>query len=638
MLRYVVALAESSIVEAWQYQRSFSEKDDMRPRLFRRIVDWAISRESESIPRCEVCSLSWPLAAVRAHALKSFVSLPLSPFEQGLLNDIALKPSEEYDSPSVALIQDLVCVRYIELGKYIDAIKMDRKFAAAGFDQKESSDRKALLRDLHESLSPVEKSLLEAELKLVPKEKAPQPETPARPVRATTAEAANLSQSWEEVPVPQSLNKSTNTPLRNIQIPATPSASAGPQFGTPSAAVPVPSTSITAPLLPLSNGSTSISANGFTPRKSGPLSTLGKGKPSLSGVGQRLAMGAGPVISSPASGMRLPGSANKAANHASSTPAQHVFVSTVNQANAFYQPKQSSQKRPLPSDEEEEEEAIPEPEPLSAVTDESQPDEGMDVDADKEEEKAQESSQDKSPKEPELEVVPGWKDMEPVNQLNRSIFGTSTAQSPSAHISARSSKPNGNASMKKAKMQPPGAFDDEESHHEHTEPEPEPEYKPRAIRKCAPGRVARTQSATNAAHHDASTSPQAKPIRKTRSVKQEKKPLSRSIPGGLMDDEDADHEGEEEGVDKLAPLRGASPPPARAVSAGKTRALRKPSRSIAGSEGGSDGEGLTRTRRSSRLSTTGSVRNLSPEAAKEPAAPKRKSGRAATTKRKKQTI
>lgn len=45
MLRYVNALAESSILEAWQYQRSFSETDEMRPRLFRRIIDWAVARE-----------------------------------------------------------------------------------------------------------------------------------------------------------------------------------------------------------------------------------------------------------------------------------------------------------------------------------------------------------------------------------------------------------------------------------------------------------------------------------------------------------------------------------------------------------------------------------------------------------------
>lgn len=530
----------------------------------------------------------------------------------------------------MSLIQDLVCVRYIELGKYIEAIKMDRKFVAAGFEQKE--DRRALLKDLYESLSPVEKSLLEAEFKPPARaEKAPQSATPVRAPAGATA--ANLSQSWEEVPVPESLNKSTNTPLRNIQIPPPPPVSvAPPPPAVPSATAPVPSASNSAPLLPLSNGSTSISANGFTARKSGSLSAIGKGRPPLSGVGQKLTLGAGPVISSPASGIRIPVGSNKPISHASSVPAQPVFVSTVNQVNAFFQPKQTSQKRPLPEEEEEEEEPIPEPEPLSAVS-EDQPDEGMEVDTEKEKEKEQEKPQQA----PKPEIVPGWKEVEPAVGLNQSIFSGSAPKSPVSRSSARSLHANGSAA-KKAKLQPPGAFD-EESQHELTEPEPESTPKPKPTRKrAAPTRVARTQSAT-ATSHEAAASLQPKPIRKTRSARQptEKKALAlnRSIPGGLMDDEDGDHEEEEE-ADKLAPLPDESSSPVAASSMPKARALRKPTRSVAGSDAGSDTEGGPRTRRSSRLSTAGSVRGASPEPVKETVAPKtRKSGKAATTKRKK---
>lgn len=42
---YSIALAESSLLEAWQYQRTFPEDEDVRPRIFRNIVGWCLKRE-----------------------------------------------------------------------------------------------------------------------------------------------------------------------------------------------------------------------------------------------------------------------------------------------------------------------------------------------------------------------------------------------------------------------------------------------------------------------------------------------------------------------------------------------------------------------------------------------------------------
>ena len=42
---YTIALAESSLLEAWSYQRSFSEVSDTRKRLVRKILDWCLTRE-----------------------------------------------------------------------------------------------------------------------------------------------------------------------------------------------------------------------------------------------------------------------------------------------------------------------------------------------------------------------------------------------------------------------------------------------------------------------------------------------------------------------------------------------------------------------------------------------------------------
>lgn len=41
---YVVALAESSLFDAWQYQRTFSEVHELRPRLVHKILEWCLTR------------------------------------------------------------------------------------------------------------------------------------------------------------------------------------------------------------------------------------------------------------------------------------------------------------------------------------------------------------------------------------------------------------------------------------------------------------------------------------------------------------------------------------------------------------------------------------------------------------------
>ena len=42
---YTLALADLSVLDAWQYTRSFSESDEIRPRLFKKVLEWAVTRE-----------------------------------------------------------------------------------------------------------------------------------------------------------------------------------------------------------------------------------------------------------------------------------------------------------------------------------------------------------------------------------------------------------------------------------------------------------------------------------------------------------------------------------------------------------------------------------------------------------------
>ena len=49
---YTIALAESSLMEAWLYQLSFFEASDTRERLICKILDWCLTRKPLSLQSC----------------------------------------------------------------------------------------------------------------------------------------------------------------------------------------------------------------------------------------------------------------------------------------------------------------------------------------------------------------------------------------------------------------------------------------------------------------------------------------------------------------------------------------------------------------------------------------------------------
>lgn len=46
---YLLALAESSLLEAWQFQKTFNDTDFMRPRLFNKLLEWVVTRERDCV-------------------------------------------------------------------------------------------------------------------------------------------------------------------------------------------------------------------------------------------------------------------------------------------------------------------------------------------------------------------------------------------------------------------------------------------------------------------------------------------------------------------------------------------------------------------------------------------------------------
>jgi hypothetical protein len=189
-------------------------------------------------------------------------------------------------------------------------------------------------------------------------------------------------------------------------------------------------------------------------------------------------------------------------------------------------------------------------------------------------------------------VEPDEKEDENVNVLQYSVFSEERKKPPSSRVSSRKS-----ASATKA---PPGTFmsDDEAMDQDH-EAERDDEEQARAKR----GRTTRTTRAIKE-----TSIPPAKKLRQTRS-----KDLSLSIPGGFNQEQ-------EEEEDEVAPLRVPSP---------VRRPIRK-SRSSASVDPIEETEGVQTRRRSSRLTTTGSVNGGSPE----PPSKARKTTRAGAAKKK----
>ncbi|KAH9962860.1 nuclear pore complex assembly-domain-containing protein [Russula dissimulans] len=58
MERYILALAEDSLMNAWKYQRTFPEKSETRTRLLKKVIEWCFTRE---LP----CLLFWIHGLIR---------------------------------------------------------------------------------------------------------------------------------------------------------------------------------------------------------------------------------------------------------------------------------------------------------------------------------------------------------------------------------------------------------------------------------------------------------------------------------------------------------------------------------------------------------------------------------------------
>ncbi|KAJ8081676.1 hypothetical protein PM082_007522 [Marasmius tenuissimus] len=373
---YTLALAHSNLFEAWQYQRTFSESDPTRERLLKKLIQWCVSPNP------------------KPSALTYLLTLPLSAYEQKVLHNYASSPPKDDDLPAnaIPILQNLSCVRLIQLGRHAEAVKMHRSFIAASTSVKGKTtatsaqalfqERDEMIQEVYHALPAVERNLLDAELESgglgtihqsVPVSK-PRPSTSARrdsnAAGAAVDASGDISMSWEEIPRPplsSSINGSGKQPNSSGSGSNTPlnfSLSAAPKFGgsifssststptlTPTASatqkpikgLPPPALSATALNL-FGASATTMNSSSSNGRKSGGFTPLGTSTSSM-GFGKSFGSSAANTSSRPpiiptsnTNNMSASAGMNDSFGFGASTSSSNLFVSAAKRENAFFKP------------------------------------------------------------------------------------------------------------------------------------------------------------------------------------------------------------------------------------------------------------------------------------------------------------
>ncbi|KAG8216781.1 nuclear pore complex assembly-domain-containing protein [Butyriboletus roseoflavus] len=218
---YALSLAKLSFMDAWAYQKSFPEGSDTRERLLRKIVGWCLMPTPKQEPLAQL--LAFPLSSYEQSSLHTFALPSQFSTSPSLSNANMAAPSgPTLSSQAISILQDLLCVRAIQSGDYVRAIKLDRQFSSTspslGSDASSSSiasqitssgrdmiDRKSIIQDLFATLPPAERTLLEDEIGKVATGVRANASSPLTQRQGTSAAKrplmaeSTLSASWEDV-------------------------------------------------------------------------------------------------------------------------------------------------------------------------------------------------------------------------------------------------------------------------------------------------------------------------------------------------------------------------------------------------------------------------------------------------------
>ncbi|TFK72079.1 hypothetical protein BDN72DRAFT_895067 [Pluteus cervinus] len=615
---YIIALAETSFFGAWQFQRGFAE-NDTRHRLLTKVLEWVVTPKPRSAP------------------LSQLLALPFTLYEESVFDSFTLKPPPTLSTSALAILQDIVCVRLIQGGRYVDAIKMDRKYTASTVrdtnTEPRSQERTAMVQELLPSLPRPERVLLEADLDLISEGKStilPISPTSAGTKNPPTLEDISMSQSWEEIRVPQDILSASIT---KASIAPTVSERAGaPRFGGPiPASINVANTSLSAsisqpPIVPAAG----VTSTASGPRKSLPLQSLPMvptvpstmvatpGRTPLSHTASQFLLGHSPATSS---SFTLGGTKSAQPPSIPLPLGSRPFESALSKANAFYTPpnaKSSGSKSAF---------SIPiqanapsatfrwSDRRISGVSD---PVDDVDVDLDVDGDAQMDTSLGEGGGTEQDDEGEG-REEEEVPQLHFSVFGNGNGTitpsiSEAAFVSDRiSTRPRlslstsgPRASEGSGKRVPPGAFHAEGDEGDDTD-EGATEWQTSAAtnftsaHSAASGTGKRKQPARSSVK--TSSGADSSKARTTRASKSLRSTDKKMIPGSLIDDDEHhtrqdpdDGALTEEEEDRIAPLPLASPRKLGRAKGG--------SRTSLASTDDEQGEGVSTRRRSSRISTS----------------------------------
>ena len=128
------------------------------------------------------------------------------------MSSVTSTPSKPtLSSQAISILQDLLCVRAIQSGNYVNAIKLDRQFSSvaspgsgtsASIASQATLDRKPIIQDLFATLPPSERTLLEDEIGKVAtgvRANPMQRQNASAPTRKPLVAEPSLSASWEDV-------------------------------------------------------------------------------------------------------------------------------------------------------------------------------------------------------------------------------------------------------------------------------------------------------------------------------------------------------------------------------------------------------------------------------------------------------
>ncbi|KAF8137366.1 nuclear pore complex assembly-domain-containing protein [Boletus edulis] len=218
---YALSLAQLSFMDAWAYQKSFPEASDTRERLLRKIIGWCLMPTPKQEPLAQL--VAFPLSSYEQtflHALALPSQLSMSALSGVNTHTTATSSGPILSSHAVSILQDLLCVRAIQSGDYVGAIKLDREFASVSpslgsgaspssiasqttSSGRDTIDRKSIIQDLFSTLPPAERTLLEDEFgKVATGVRGNAISTPrhgAPAVKKLLMAEMSLSGSWEDV-------------------------------------------------------------------------------------------------------------------------------------------------------------------------------------------------------------------------------------------------------------------------------------------------------------------------------------------------------------------------------------------------------------------------------------------------------